>query len=120
MKRWPELKQRKPEHLSKGRAAAASKENIEQFHRSLLKCLKDNGLDKRSDLACHLWNCDESGFTTSVAAKKVLARRGARVVYDIQGGSGREMFTILAAGSASGTTRSKVTGQSCFNLIIYL
>ena len=41
--------------------------------------------------------------------QRVLARRGARVVYDVQGGSGREMFTILAGGSASGITKIKVT-----------
>ena len=113
MKRWPELKDRKPEHLAKGRAQASNRENIEQFHSGLMKCLKENGLDRRSDLPCRLWNCDESGFTTSVAAKRVLARRGARVVYDVQGGSGREMFTILAAGSAAGTTKQKII--SIFN-----
>ena len=104
MKRWPELKYRKPEHLAKSRAMAASRETVEQFHNGLLKCLQENGLEKRSDLACRLWNCDESGFMTSVASKRVLARRGARVVYDVQGGSGRQMFTILAGGSASGIT----------------
>ena len=69
MKRWPELKYRKQEHLAKSRAMAASRETVEQFHNGLLKCLQVNGLEKRSDLACRLWNCDESGFTTSVASE---------------------------------------------------
>lgn len=40
------------------------------------------------DLASRLWNADETGFCTSGASNKVLARRGAREVHETSGGSG--------------------------------
>lgn len=55
------------------------------------------------DLAARLWNADETGFCTSVACQKVLARRGAREVQETSGGSGREYHTVLEAGAADGT-----------------
>ena len=75
MKRWPELKPRKPEHIAKARAKAASRQTIEQFREGLLKCLRRNGLEHRVNLACRLWNCDESRFATSVTATKVLVKK---------------------------------------------
>ena len=75
MKRWPEMKPRKPEHLVKARAKAASRQTIEQLHEGLLKCLREKGLEHRVDLACRLWNCDESGFAISVTVTKVLAKK---------------------------------------------
>ncbi len=50
-----------------------------------------------------MWNADETGFCTSVASAKVLARKGTRDVHETSGGSGREFYTILAAGAADGT-----------------
>jgi hypothetical protein len=55
------------------------------------------------DLASRLWNTDETGFCTSTASHRVLARRGAREVHETSGGSGRDYYTVLAAGAADGT-----------------
>ena len=55
------------------------------------------------DLATRLWNADETGFCTSVASPRVLARRGTRDVHETGGGSGRQYYTVLAAGAADGT-----------------
>ena len=55
------------------------------------------------DLVSRLWNADETGFCTSVASGRVLARKGARDVHETSGGSGREYFTVLAVGAADGT-----------------
>ena len=54
------------------------------------------------ELAKRLWNCDETAFATDTASKKILARRGAKQVHEVGGGSGREHITVLGCGSASG------------------
>ena len=67
--------------------------------------VKDSGLSKLTseELGHRVWNCDETGFCTSVAARSVLAKRGAKEVHDTVGGSGREYITVLGAGCADGT-----------------
>ena len=55
------------------------------------------------DLASRIWNTDETGFCTSMASRRVLARRGSKEVHETSGGSGREYYTVLAAGAADGT-----------------
>ena len=50
-----------------------------------------------------MWNADETAFCTSVASNRVLARKGAREVHEMSGGSGREHYTVLGAGAADGT-----------------
>ena len=51
------------------------------------------------DLIHGVSNCDECGFCTFVASKKILAKD----VHETMGGSGKEYITILAAGCANGT-----------------
>lgn len=55
-----------------------------------------------SERGRRIWNCDETGVCTSVASRKILARRGDKDVHETGGGSGREFITILAGGSAIG------------------
>ena len=66
--------------------------------------LKEIGLADLSQyvLEQHIWNCDDTGFCTAQASKKVIAKRGKRDVHDTMGGIGREFFTVLAAECASG------------------
>lgn len=52
------------------------------------------------DAPSRLWNADETGFCTSMASRSVLARREAKDVHETSGGSGREYYTVLAAGAA--------------------
>lgn len=47
------------------------------------------------DLQHRVWNCDESGFCTAVASKKLLAKRGEKEVHETMGGTGREYITIV-------------------------
>ena len=35
-------------------------------------------------IATRLWNCDETAFCTSVSSKKLIARRGMKVVHEIE------------------------------------
>lgn len=57
---------------------------------------------KYAKLGQRLWNCDETRICTSVATRKVLIKRGTRVVSEVGCGSGREHITILFLGSAIG------------------
>ena len=65
--------------------------------------LEDIKILDATDLASRLWNTDETGFCTSVASNRVLARKGSKDVHETGGGSGRDHYTVLAAGSAEGT-----------------
>ena len=97
LKRHPELAQRKPQHLTKARAEAANPEVLDEWFskvQSLFSSTKLQDLDE-TEIAKRLWNCDETGFCTAVASKTVLAKRGAKAVHEVGGGSGREYITVL-------------------------
>ena len=85
MKRWSsELSIRKPQHLPTSRATAMTIETINSWFDKLESVLKEIGLaDLPQDvLEQHIWNCDETGFCTAQASKKVIAKRGERDVHD--------------------------------------
>ena len=56
-----------------------------------------------NELQHYIWNCDETGFCTSAAVSKILAKRGDKDVQVTMGGSGRDYITVLACGCADGT-----------------
>ena len=103
MRRWPMLSERKPQHLSLKRAQAGDKEIIGAWFDEVNAMLTKAGLDPEDPtIATRLWNCDETAFCTSVSSKKLIARRGMKVVHEIAGGSGRQYITVHCAGSANG------------------
>ena len=65
--------------------------------------IQELNLDRAPDIASRLSNADETAFCTSMACRKVLAKRGAREVHETSGGTGREYYTVLGAGAADGT-----------------
>ena len=100
MKRWvSQLSLRKPQHLPTHRASAASPEVMDEWFKRVESLFKETGLNDlpSEELKCHIWNCDETGFCTATAAKKILAKRGDRDVHETIGGSGRDYITVLAA-----------------------
>ena len=104
--RWQKfLSVRKPQHLSTHRAASATPEVFDAWFKRVEDVLLKAGLSELfiDELKHRIWNCDETGFCTSVAAMKVLAKRGDKDVHDTLGGSGREYITVLGAGCADGT-----------------
>ena len=102
-KRFPQLVDRKAQHLPKHRAIAGNEETVTGFLGKVSDLLQTLKIAHAHDLGCRLWNCDESGICTSVVSSTVLARRGAKWVHETTGGSGREVTTIHVCGSASGT-----------------
>ena len=106
LKRWEsQLSVHKPQHLPTHRAASANEEVLSSWFERVLDVFKKTGLDAlpEGDLQKYLWNCDETGFCTSVAMKKILAKRGEKDVHETLGGSGRDYITVLGAGCADGT-----------------
>ena len=99
-KRWPELTERKPERLTVQRAKAASPSGVDAFYSNLSDFQASKCLSSLSygELGQRIWNCDETGITTSVSSQKVLMKRGSRVVSEIGTGSGPEYITTLFCG----------------------
>ena len=106
LKRWPKLSERKPQHLSAKRAAAASEETLQSWFTMVQEFFVEKGLLKRrrpvADFASRIWNADESGFCLGTTSKKLLARRGDRSVHEVGGASDRQYITINACGNAAG------------------
>lgn len=93
----PELVQRKPQHLTKERAEAVDPRVLDDWFAKVKLLFHSTSLQDLNEtkIAKHLWNCDETGFCTAVASQKVLAKRGAKTVHEVGGGSGREYITVL-------------------------
>ena len=106
LKRWAsQLSIRKPQHLPTHRAAGSSPEVMDEWFQRVESLFQSSGLIDLpfEELKCRIWNCDETGFCTASAAKKVIAKRGDRDVQETLGGSGRDYITVLGAGCADGT-----------------
>lgn len=76
---------------------------INSWFQKLETFLKEIDIREAPDLSSRLWNADETGFCTSMASHRVLARKGSKEVHETSGGSGRDYFTVLGAGAADGT-----------------
>jgi hypothetical protein len=103
--RWPCINERQPQHLSKKRSSAS--------HPAILNAWFDNLksiFEKQEFHLPHLlvseenriWNCDETGLSTTVSSKSLLVQRGSKQVNEVSSGSGHEYITVLTAGCASG------------------
>ena len=107
LRRWPELTERKPQHLSTSRARACSRESLDKWYEGVKVFFESTGFFRRGrplyDIADRIWNCDETGFCLGVTTKKVLAKKGEKFVHDTAGGSDRAYITVHCCGSASGT-----------------
>ena len=87
------------------RAASANPEVFDKWFKRVGDLFCDIGFSEldADDIQHRVWNCDESGFCTAVASKKILAKRGEKAIHETMGGSGREYITVLACGCADGT-----------------
>ena len=86
---------RKPEHLSNKTAERVVQMYVDHWIELVQKVFKKKGLDELSEdeIASRLWNADETGLCLDATFTKVLARRGAKSLYKIEGGPGREYIT---------------------------
>ncbi len=79
---------------------------INEWFDKLETFLKEINIYDAPDLSSRLWNADETGFCTSIASHRVLAKKGSKEVHETSGGSGRDYFTVLGAGAADGTMQT--------------
>ena len=103
---WPQLSQRKPQHLSSARAACANQATVDSWFSKIKSFFEEKQLmvggEYIDDYQHRLWNVDETGFCLGVASKKILARRGARAVHEVGGASDHQFITVSVCGNAAG------------------
>lgn len=101
LRRNPELSERTPENISKGRAVV-TEEGIRKWFAELMKHLEDiNSSDILTD-PDRIFNGDETSFYICPKTGKVIAPRGYKNVYQIVKGKEKEAVTVLIFISASG------------------
>lgn len=101
LRRNPELSERTPENISKGRAAV-TEEGIRKWFAELMKHLEEiNASDILTD-PDRIFNGDETSFYICPKTGKVIAPRGYKNVYKIVKGNEKETVTVLIFISASG------------------
>ena len=93
-KRFPQPVDPKAQPLLKHRASTGTYSLIQGFLAKVSELLQLLRTTDAPDLGDRLWNCHKSGVCTSVVSSTVLARRGAKWVHEITGGSGQEITTV--------------------------
>lgn len=103
LRRNPELSERTPENISKGRAVV-TEEGIRKWFGELLKHLEEKNASDILTMPDRIFNGDETSFYICPKSGKVIAPRGYKNVYKIVKGKEKEAVTVLAFISASGQT----------------
>ena len=101
-KRHPEISLRSPETLTVARAKSLTPETVNIFfdkYEDLLSQHSDTGLPNEPE---RIFNCDETGLTTSAVDKKIYTRRGKKDAYLLQANCGKSSYSVLVCGSAAG------------------
>uniref|UniRef100_A0A2C9LW81 HTH CENPB-type domain-containing protein n=1 Tax=Biomphalaria glabrata TaxID=6526 RepID=A0A2C9LW81_BIOGL len=98
-KRHPELTTRSPMSLGKERAIISS-HNIEVWFRNLKESIDKIDPTIFSDPK-RIYNADESGFAFDAKARKVVACKGAKHVYNVTANT-KTQVTVLACTNAAG------------------
>ena len=92
---------RKPEVLTKARAASLSVLTLDELFNLLLQVYSEKVLlgaeDASEDL---LYNCEETGCNTDPTTKKMFFKKSRRESYIMTTNCGKTMYTGLFAGSA--------------------
>lgn len=99
IKRNPVLSIRTPEATSAGRASAFNKHNVDEFFTKLGDILLKYKLSPS-----RIWNLDETGVTTVLKPKKIVAQKGAKQVGAIVSAERGTLVTVELAASAAGNT----------------
>lgn len=99
-KRWKDqLSMRKPEILTVARAKSTTRE----IHQAFMTFVVQTHIDLGITQAEQVWNCDEKGMNTNPQrGQLILARRGAKDVYQLAPTEGKTQFTVIFCGSAAG------------------
>ena len=88
--------------LSRVRANAVTKDNMDRYYSLLYKVLVENGLP---DKAAYLFNMDESGIPLDYKQPKRIAPKGMRKVHGLS--SGNKMQITIVYDSAHGNNEGR-------------
>ena len=82
-----EISQRKPQRLLSHRASNATPAVFDKWFSKVNTLFHDIGFEDmdKNDLQHWIWNCDETGFCTSVIAKRILAKRVEKEAHETMG-----------------------------------
>ena len=80
-KRSHRLSCRKPEVLTKARAASLSVPTLDKFFNLLLEVYSENGLLDADDAPERIYNCDETGCNTDPTSKKMFFKKSSKEAY---------------------------------------
>lgn len=97
LKRYPDLVKRKAQPIQKARVQCSSQESFTKFFDMLSKKIKELGIQNPAQVI----NLDETGYSSSLGSN-VLAEKGTKCVSQIQGGSGKETFSVVETVAANG------------------
>lgn len=89
------------ENISKSRAAI-TEERIRSWFDDVKRYLTDKGSFDAFDDPERIFNVDETAVFLSPEANRVIAPRGARIVYNITKNNDKECVTVLLGGNAAG------------------
>lgn len=103
LKRHTELTERKSEAITTA-SSKISEADIRKWFSEIDSYLKDKGFDDILNFPERVFNGDETNFQLNPQNQKVLAPRGAKNVYEIDGAQAKTSLTVLFCFSASGVT----------------
>lgn len=99
MKRNPSLSIRSPEATSAGRASSFNRHNVTDFFNKLGDVILKHNLQPS-----RIWNLDETGVTTVLKPKKIVAAKGIKQVGAIVSAERGTLVTVELAANAVGNT----------------
>lgn len=97
MRRHPQIVKRKAQAIQKSRVQCATKESFTKFFTMFKATVEKLGIKNPGQIV----NLDETGYASSTATR-VLAKKGTKCVSQVQGGSGKEMFSVVETVAADG------------------
>lgn len=100
-RRHKEISIRNAQNLTKARSAI-TENSIRHWSKGVLDYCTEHNLLEVLQNPNRIFNMDESAFLMNPTQKKVLARRGARTVYNSIGNNEKQCLTVLLGGNALG------------------
>lgn len=103
LQRHPDIAKRTPESLGKA-SAGLTIHRLERYFKLLYQQFEQREMLDLLHRPEAWWNVDETNFVLNPVPKKVYAKRGSKVVYNVERGKAKENITCTYAVAADGRT----------------